>query len=341
MPGHLEILRGYSGSGKTTVAKNLLRIGAVDVRVSRDDIRAMLTGSTVKTVLSPEMEILVTKIEEAGVRNALRRGETVVVDDTNLRLKFARRWVDVAVQEGADWSVYDVTTDRDTCIDRNGWRADGVPSSVIEDQVRRFPMPWPEVTPSVRKEAFKPYIPDTSLPTAFGFDLDGTLALNLSGRVLPNHMFPISNDTRLTYCRNCRRKQMYDVLSSSPRSALRDKYRRTERRAVASGIPFSITFDDFFAQWESQNGLCFYTDEPMSWGAGRGRNPNNASVDKIRPDVGYVNDNVVFCTNRINTIKHNVTLDEMEKWMPNWYERVVNALRAKGIAVYQVAEGAF
>src|SRR5690606_10371229 len=109
MPGYLIIMRGYSGSGKSTIAKRLVRDSGNAIRVSRDDIRAMLTGSDTKTVLDQDGETLVTKIEEKAVRDALRRNLHVVVDDTNLRLKYARRWADVAVQEGAGWKVWDVT----------------------------------------------------------------------------------------------------------------------------------------------------------------------------------------------------------------------------------------
>lgn len=299
MPGHLEILRGYSGSGKTTFAKNLLRIGAVDVRVSRDDIRAMLTGSTVKTVLSPEMEILVTKIEEAGVRNALRRGETVVVDDTNLRLKFARRWVDVAVQEGADWSVYDVTTDRDTCIDRNGWRADGVPSSVIEDQVRRFPMPWPEVTPSVQKEVFKQYVPDETLPPAFGFDLDGTLALNLSGRGWydPTRYCDDTVNAVLLTILNHLRNDGFKIIIFSGRS-------EDHRAAVED--------------WLAVNDVKY--DELVMRKSGDDRND---AIVKSELFDEYVAPNYNF--------------------LVQWDDRgrVVDALRTKGVTVYQVTAGNF
>lgn len=181
MTTELRIMRGYSGGGKSTLAKGWVAEDPDNrVRVSWDDIRAMVTGQPYKTVLSNDGEALVTKVQTEAVVAALRSGKSVVVDDTNLRLKFARRWADLAVREGATFVCQDVTTDVETCQTRNFARRAGtswVPAQVIDDQAKRFRMPWPEVTPSVEVQTFKPYVPDLSKPPAFGFDLDGTLAL--------------------------------------------------------------------------------------------------------------------------------------------------------------------
>lgn len=299
MPGELTILRGYSGSGKSTHAKHMLSYSGYDVRVSRDDIRAMLTGSNVKTVLDQDGETLVTEIEEKAVRDALRRGKHVVVDDTNLRLKYARRWADLAVHEGAGWRVWDVTTDAETCMTQNEWRSNGVPESVIMDQARRFPMPWPEVTPSVQKEVFKPYVPDTSLPTAFGFDLDGTLALNLSGR------------------------SWYD-----PSRYCDDTVNETLR----------LMIDALMVQGHH---VLLFT----------GRNEDHRSEVESWLDKNYVGyDELIMRKsgdNRDDAIVKSELFDEFVAPRYNFLaqfddrDRVVDALRAKGIAVYQVAPGAF
>lgn len=298
MPGHLTIMRGYSGSGKSTLARAMIRDEGADVRVSRDDIRAMLTGSNVKTVLDQEGETLVTKIEEKAVRDALRRNLYVVVDDTNLRLKYARRWADVAVQEGAGWQVWDVTTDAETCMTQNEWRSNGVPESVIMDQARRFPMPWPEVTPSVQKEVFKPYVPDTSLPTAFGFDLDGTLALNLSGRSW-------YDPTR--YCDDTLNPTLIRIL---------DALVQEHKIIIFSGR--SEDHREEVEKWLAKNDVSY--DELIMRKSGDNR--DDAIVKSELFDE--------FVAPRYNFLAQ---FDDRD--------RVVDALRAKGVTVYQVAPGAF
>lgn len=173
----ITILRGYSASGKSTWARESGKF-----IVSRDIVRQQLTGRSEKMVLSPEDEKTVTYIETEQVRAAIKAGKDVVIDDTNLVLKFARRWVDLAVELGVEWSVRDFPVDWYTCSLWNNRREDKdrVPQHVIESQGKRFPLKqWQAVHPSPSKApapVFTRYVPDTSLPKAVGFDLDGTLA---------------------------------------------------------------------------------------------------------------------------------------------------------------------
>jgi hypothetical protein len=46
-------------------------------------------------------------------------------------------------------------------------------------------------------------------------------------------------------------------------------------------------------------------------------------VDKIIPQKGYVKNNFVFAINKINTCKNDLSLEEIEKWMPDWYDRII------------------
>ncbi len=45
----------------------------------------------------------------------------------------------------------------------------------------------------------------------------------------------------------------------------------------------------------------------------------------VRFDDGYTLGNVVLCTYRANSIKRDVSLDELREWMPGWYDRLVSA----------------
>lgn len=175
----IEILRGYSASGKSTYARESGKF-----IVSRDLIRQQFTGSTKKTVFSHEQEAQVSAIQEAQVEAAILAGLDVVIDDTNLVLKFARRWADLAVELGVSWSVRDFGGDVMTLVERDAGREYSVGPEVIGNQVRRFPYKqWHDVVPSPAKEkvVFTPYVPDTTKPSAVGFDLDGTLA-HMTGR---------------------------------------------------------------------------------------------------------------------------------------------------------------
>lgn len=180
----IVILRGYPGSGKSTWAQQYSsEIGAVIV--SRDTIRMGMPGAhPAKTVLSYNEEREVTKRQESLVTAAIKAGINVVIDDTNLTKRYARRWANLAHKLGVDYEVQDFLVDVEECVARNEERAHKVPEEVIRNYAMRFPLgTWPEIEHDVEPEVFEMtmYEPDTSLPTAYIFDIDGTLAL-LNGR---------------------------------------------------------------------------------------------------------------------------------------------------------------
>ena len=71
--------------------------------MSSDLIRPMF-GAVGKTVLSPEKERQVTRIELDLIREGLYRGQDVIVDNTNLNEQFTTRYVDFAHTMGATFS---------------------------------------------------------------------------------------------------------------------------------------------------------------------------------------------------------------------------------------------
>ena len=180
----LTITRGLPASGKSTWARGMEKYGMV--RVSRDDIRRDVFGLRGKGVLTPKRENEVTKIEVALVEAALNAGKSVVVDATHLRAKYATQWADLAEKHGALFYVRDFTTDEETCIARNANRDDNVPEEVIRGMAKRFPInSWPTIKPSglySEEPPITPYVPVTTKPTAYVFDVDGTLAQIGGGR---------------------------------------------------------------------------------------------------------------------------------------------------------------
>lgn len=115
---------------------------------------------------------------------------------------------------------------------------------------------------------------------------------------------------------------MRQRLNRMNRSPWKERSAKIARRAREAGIDFDLTGEFLEGLWNAQNGLCFYTDYPMVSKLGVGISGNTLSVDKIVPSLGYVQTNVVLCTQRANTIKNNLTLEEMKLWMPAWYARI-------------------
>ena len=123
----------------------------------------------------------------------------------------------------------------------------------------------------------------------------------------------------LSRCRTCRTAQTRAALVGNLDSLLRDRHRRLVIRARKVGVECTITLDEFLAQYRAQSGLCFYTDTPLSADP-RGRE-EMISIDRVDCTGGYTLGNVVFCASRINTMKSDMTKEEMSVWVPSWYER--------------------
>lgn len=181
----LIAMRGLPGSGKTTAALSWVADDPESrVRVGRDPLRDALYGT--RKGLTFAQENYLTKVEHGLIREALKAGKNVVVDDPNLKLKYVREIATIAEGLGARFEVLDVTTPVDECVRRDAKRVNRVGEKAIRGLHKRYPE-RPHVTPLAPKgEAshlnVRKYEPDTEKPMAWIFDIDGTLALNKSGR---------------------------------------------------------------------------------------------------------------------------------------------------------------
>ena len=171
----LYLMRGVSGSGKTTYAK------ALDAeRVSRDDIRAELTGRSDKFAGDSKFEAQVTRVQKERVRDALIARRDVVIDDTNLIDKFAVEWLNMAHDYGHAYDVLLADTSLDIALYRNATREDAVPESVIRRQWSRW-VNIGEIHPTHPFVDWSMHVPDPNKTRVFAGDLDGTLCLNETG----------------------------------------------------------------------------------------------------------------------------------------------------------------
>lgn len=158
--------RGLPSSGKTTFAKAF--IGPDDVRVSKDDLRAMMHNSE----WSKSNEAQILRIRDAIIEDCLTYERTVIVDDTNLHPKHEQRMMELADKYDCQLVVLDSFTDVDVdeCIRRDSQRANPVGRKVIMDMYNRYLKK--SIIPPERVEG---------VPFAIICDLDGTLS-DLNGR---------------------------------------------------------------------------------------------------------------------------------------------------------------
>ena len=130
------VLVGCSGAGKSSWALRWVRAdpGGVRGRVNRDDLRASLFGG--QGVLSPAQERVITAVSVGSVRELLRAGFSVVVDDTNLRSAFIEPFRTLAAEFGASFRLVVLATPTEVCVARDASRGRSVGEAVIREQQR-------------------------------------------------------------------------------------------------------------------------------------------------------------------------------------------------------------
>ena len=89
-----------------------------------------------------------------------------------------------------------------------------------------------------------------------------------------------------------------------------------KKRALASGIVFNLAESDVVIP-----AVCPALGIPILRGEGAHRD-NWPSLDRLRPELGYVKGNVAVVSMRANRIKNDATLEEITK-VRNWLEEIL------------------
>lgn len=128
------LVRGIQGSGKTTLAKNLVKYDNKLVRINRDDIRAMLC-----TEWSYTFESIVIKMQLSMVKAALDKGYSVVIDDvSNLNEKTINRLKQTFPNTEIQLKDICLLTDVNECIRRDALRENPIGEKVIRETYNRY-----------------------------------------------------------------------------------------------------------------------------------------------------------------------------------------------------------
>jgi hypothetical protein len=166
--------------------------------------------------------------------------------------------------------------------------------------------------------------------------------------VVPNEEFPFvknfADGRRLAICRKCRYRRGRQAVASDPARYFADREGRMARggrgaRPSRQDISYSLPPGYLHGLWLYQVGLCFYTDRPMRMAYAAGRSPDGVSIDRVDPAAPYEVGNVVLCCSRVNSIKSDVTPDELADWMPGWHARVLNGLPDLVSSVQPIDDG--
>jgi predicted kinase len=309
------VTRGLPASGKSTWAKAFVAADPhARFRVSRDEIRAMLGYPGLGDHIQ---ELNVTAIEEAMVTAMLKRNDgdaIVVVDAMHLKATYVKRWYRFGVPvETKDFVVpLEEVLLRDVGRQIAGEHSVGV--DVIRKIAQRFnikadgtlpPVYVPEVAPA---ERFKPYVPGKV--KAYSFDIDGTL-LQMNGKRGPY-------DTSL-----------YHLDDADP-----------------SVVTLLWDLQDFAQRLHSLGG------EETAFIGLSGRNEDHREATEASLEGWGINLDALYMRPSDNPQGNDadVKSDLVDKYISGVYDvimhfddrnRVVDALRAKGMKVAQVQPGDF
>jgi predicted kinase len=191
----LTIMVGVSGSGKSVVAKQLVNRGQGKIsRLNRDSLRLMLH---VDVPYKKTLEDRVRNLQVAMATMLLQVGTNVIIDDTNCIRQTRQKWEDFAKENRAKFRIIRMTTDIDTCIERDSKREgrEKVGEGVIRRQFKDLNdfKHGGDVKEKIDRPLTRPYFERTELLKNSGFtkrlpnaqwvfvDVDGTLATTEDG----------------------------------------------------------------------------------------------------------------------------------------------------------------
>jgi len=140
---------------------------------------------------------------------------------------------------------------------------------------------------------------------------------------------------RCSYCISCRSKQSIARHYSNfkdEETYFEFKQNKIKSSSKQRGIEFNLSKGHLLSLFRSQDKKCFYSDKPLIIYKGEIENKDLGkfiSVDRLDNTKGYINGNVCLCLNRVNSIKSNLTDEELKDFIPHWYERIQTRLSKK------------
>lgn len=111
---------------------------------------------------------------------------------------------------------------------------------------------------------------------------------------------------KMGQCKSCLRHLNREWHKENP---ARSMVRSAKKRATNSGVPFDLTISDIIIPK-----FCPVLGIPLVVAAhNNAPTANSPSIDRIKPHLGYVKDNILVVSLKANQIKSNATPEEIMK----------------------------
>lgn len=105
-------------------------------------------------------------------------------------------------------------------------------------------------------------------------------------------------------CKACKRKERKTVQAWENKPLVKKILDRVKGRAIRKGIPFTLEIEDIVIP-----DVCPVLGMPFIYG----HHDWTYSLDRIKPELGYVKGNVIVMSNRANMMKSTATTEEIGK----------------------------
>lgn len=110
-------------------------------------------------------------------------------------------------------------------------------------------------------------------------------------------------------CKACKREERKTVEAWANKPIVKKIFDRVKGRAVRKGIPFDLELEDIIIPE-----VCPVFKVPFIYGD----HSWTYSVDRIKPELGYVKGNIVIISNKANMMKNTATTEDIKmlyEWM--------------------------
>lgn len=97
-------------------------------------------------------------------------------------------------------------------------------------------------------------------------------------------------------------------------------WKGAKHRAKVKNIPFTITVEDVQRVWPSDN-QCPILHIPLKINEGSAALPNSPTLDKIRPELGYIPGNIAVISHKANSLKRDETDPQVFRAIADWIEQ--------------------
>lgn len=153
-------------------------------------------------------------------------------------------------------------------------------------------------------------------------NVNGFRPCGTCGEMLPassEHFYPKNEGGLSSECRDCFRRRSSKNQKTRHHAGGEDYHlsylmRGVRHRARKASIECDIDAGFLKILLSEQNGLCAVSGIPLTFTKGQGHIPTNASVDRIDPTKGYAKDNIQLVAHQVNTMKSNLSFDQLIVW---------------------------